>query len=68
VTLGHRVKTELREVAELMDAAEQIADGLVDLLDHAYKHDNRTSPALAAANLAAVEIGKQREVAWERVR
>lgn len=61
-----RVRAELQEVAKLLAAAEQIADGLVDLLSHAYDHDQRTSPALAAANSCAVAISQQRLAAEER--
>lgn len=65
--LDHRVETELREVVKLLEAAEQIADGLVAVCDHAYDHDQRSSHALAAANQCAVTLRDQREIAEERL-
>lgn len=53
-----RVKIELREVRQILEGAEQIADGLVAVCDHAYHHDHATSAALAAANAAAVAISE----------
>lgn len=47
--------------------AEQIADGLVDVLSHAYDHDHRTKDALAAANNLSVVLTEQRIAAEERV-
>lgn len=59
---------ELREVAALLEAATQVADGLVDLLNYAYKHDQRMSDALAAANDAAVRVRTQHMLAEDRCR
>lgn len=63
----HRIRTELREVVKLLEAAEQIADGLVAVCDHAYDHDHRSKDALAAANQCAVVMRDQREIAEERL-
>lgn len=60
------IRIELREVSALLEAAEQIADGLVAVCEHAYDHDGRTKEALAAANQAAVLIGHARIAAEKR--
>jgi hypothetical protein len=64
--LRERIRTELRDVSKLLDSAEQIADGLVGLLDQAYRMDGRTKAALAAANQLAVVLGVERNDAEDR--
>ena len=64
--MSQRVHIELQEVADLLVAAEGIADGLVDVLDHVYEHDHRTKAALAAVNELAVVLSEERKAAEER--
>jgi hypothetical protein len=64
--LRHRVQTELREIAQLLDAAENIATGLLDLLDHVYNLDSRTKNALAAANQLTVVLREEHDEAERR--
>ena len=63
---GERVRKELREVVELLTSAEQIASGLVDLLNHAYEHDHRTKGALAAANTLCCVVRDELYAAEDR--
>lgn len=64
--LRERVKIELREVRELLEGAQSLAEGLVIVCEHAYRHDHSRSRALAAANAAAVEISEALKEAAER--
>lgn len=66
VRVRERVKGELREVRELLEGAEQIADGLVAVCEHVYNHDHRTKEALRAANAAAVAMSLAKAEAEHR--
>ncbi|MHB1950196.1 MAG: hypothetical protein ACYCQK_01825 [Acidiferrobacteraceae bacterium] len=66
MSVSERVKIELREVRQLLEAAEHIADGLVAVCEHAYQHDHAASDALAAATRAAGAIADAREKAEDR--
>jgi hypothetical protein len=63
---GHRIRIELAEVVKLLEAAVEIAHGLVTVCEHAYDHDGRSKGALAAANTFACALDDELAAAVKR--